>query len=421
MDPRALGGAGEGASATTRTRRARLAPIVTLAALVAFASASLAAFGAGVAAALPPGSISGVVTDASTHAALAGVEVCAELPPPPVSSETEEEGVEEPPPACAPTNAAGQYTIGGLQPGSYWVVFNPPLVAAAGGGVTFSHIDYVAQAFEGAYTEAAAKPVAVASGAAVAAIDAALERGGEIGGRVTASAGGAPLGGALVCAFEIGGEGRLGGTGCTETAPGGEYEIYGLAAGTYRVVFLANGYEPQVYNGHAAFSEATPVQVLAGQLVEGIGAALAVAAPLAAHPGAGSPPPAGAGAPGAPTGSAPLQGTPRMTLASRRLHVRGGRVVTVLLACRGSQRCHGRLELTAPVRVGARTRTMTLGSATFRIAGGARAHVAIRLDGLGRALLAGAGGQLRARLTVTLAGTAGGASQTISVRLADAA
>src|SRR5207253_201252 len=95
------------------------------------------------------------------------------------------------PPVCAATNSGGEYTIAGLAPGGYYVLFNPPLVQIPG-GIAFSHSNYIAQAFEGAYTEAAAKLVTVAAGGTVAGVDAALAPGGEVASAVDAALSPAP-------------------------------------------------------------------------------------------------------------------------------------------------------------------------------------------------------------------------------------
>ena len=61
------------------------------------------------------GQIEGTVTDASTHAAIEGVEVCA------LEKEEEEEELLEV--NCADTNASGQYSVEGLPSGEYKVEF----------------------------------------------------------------------------------------------------------------------------------------------------------------------------------------------------------------------------------------------------------------------------------------------------------
>jgi hypothetical protein len=253
-----------------------------VAVVAVLAAATLAAPGplaAAPARAEATGAIAGTVTDASTHLPVAGIRVCAPPPPPAVESE-EGEGVGElPPPACATTAASGEYTISGLAPGSYFVVFAyfPPLENNT------PQPNYVPQAYEAAYTEAAAKKVTVTAGATTSGIDAALQVGGQIAGRVTDAATGAPLAGAGVCALQRPLE-TLGNFGCAVTGASGEYTISGLAGGGFDVAFFAEGRLPQVYNGVQTLSEATIVPVTPGQLSGGINAALAPAPPQPPEP-----------------------------------------------------------------------------------------------------------------------------------------
>ena len=139
------------------------------------------------------------------------------------------------------SGGSGEYTIGGLAPGGYWVVFNPPLIVTQT-GFTTSQSNFISEAYNGAYTEAGRHGGDRGAGAAVTAIDAALAPGGEISGHVTAAAG-AAIAGALVCAEQPGAN-ALGRAGCATTSASGEYTIYGLAPGSYRVFFIANGYAP---------------------------------------------------------------------------------------------------------------------------------------------------------------------------------
>ena len=101
------------------------------------------------------GSIAGTLTDASTHAPLAGIVVCALEP-----------ALEET--VCASSGVSGQYTISGLpSSSSYRVVFSPELEAG-------KLPAYVTQYYSGKLTFAQANLVAVTVPAITSGIDAAL-------------------------------------------------------------------------------------------------------------------------------------------------------------------------------------------------------------------------------------------------------
>jgi hypothetical protein len=371
--------------------------------------------GTAAAAAEVPGSISGNVTSAATSSPLAGVEVCAVRPAPAVASEEEEEeAAPEPPPTCAATNAAGEYTLTGISPGSYWVVFNPAEVPSPS-GFSPSTVDYVSQAWDGAHTEAAARTVAVSSGGKATGIDAALAPGGEIAGHVRAAAG-SGLAGAFVCAQSSSAAEELGHFACTVTGASGEYTIYGLAPGPYDVEFFAAGYSPQIYNGQFALAQASTVNVAAGAVAEGIDATLGAAPPLGSGgPGPTSAPtPAGGGSP-----RSVLSGGPLMSLRSRTLTVLAPGVVQIVLTCHSSARCHGRVRLSTRASRRGDGRRRPLGGASFSIAAGRRATVDVQLDARGRALLSASRGRLDAALAVKISGGAMSAPQLLAVHLRD--
>lgn len=123
------------------------------------------------------GQITGMATDASTHARLANVRVCA----------TGGESAH-----CASTNATGEYGISALSSGTYQVEF----VAPAGQ-------NYMSQTLSAAVTA----PSTTAS------VNAAMQPGAEISGRVTDAVSKTGIGGIEVCAFPAGG----GFTGCVTT------------------------------------------------------------------------------------------------------------------------------------------------------------------------------------------------------------
>jgi hypothetical protein len=200
------------------------------------------------------GSISGEVTSAATSSAIAGIEVCAvrEVP----FSES-----------CVLTNPSGEYTVSGLEPDEYVVVFFAP----EGSGLNF-----ITQFYEDEATFYEANPVSVTAGATRTGIDAQLVKGGEISGTVTSAASKKPLDDVDVCAFDE----ELGTGGCATTNQTGEYSILGLVSGNYDVEFFEpfegdRNYATQYYKGKSTFAEAEAVSVVAGgPPKEGIDAAL---------------------------------------------------------------------------------------------------------------------------------------------------
>ncbi len=90
---------------------------------------------------------------------------------------------------------------------------------------------------------------------ALAAGNAAAAESGSISGKVTNASTLAAVEGVYVCALTSADEDR----GCTSTDSAGVYTLTGLAAGEYRVVFIAPeaaNFAPQYYEGKAKFAEA---------------------------------------------------------------------------------------------------------------------------------------------------------------------
>jgi hypothetical protein len=208
-----------------------------------------------------PGTIEGKTTDATTTTGIEELEVCAW--PLEVEEGEEEELLG---PECTLTGANGKYEISGLTPGEYVVEFATPFDSA---------LNYVVQFYSGASSFEAANPVAVAAGATVKAINAAMVHGGRIAGKVTAAAGGSPIAGVEVCAQNTASGSES--FGCGETDPGGEYLLTGLAPGSYKVGFRAapgGGYAPQFYSGKSTYASANEVPATKEATTEGINAAL---------------------------------------------------------------------------------------------------------------------------------------------------
>jgi hypothetical protein len=226
-----------------------LGVLVTIALSLSFAPSALAA---------GTGQISGVVTRASGGVSIAGIEVCA------FSTSAEEPGAESF--GCATTSSSGEYTITGLASGQYDVEFISPAESEPG---------YIAQYYQGTTSFEDAKAVPVTAGGTVSGIDAALEEGGRITGKVTRASGGAPIEGVEVCATAVHTEGF----GCAKTKANGSYTITGLASGNYEVEFsspIEGGLDfvSQYWEYASSSTEATKVLVTAPETVSGIDAKL---------------------------------------------------------------------------------------------------------------------------------------------------
>jgi hypothetical protein len=191
------------------------------------------------------GAISGTVTSAATDTVIAGIEVCALTTEEPFAY------------SCGTTNTSGEYTLTGLEPGEYIVVFFAPLE---------SQLNYVTQYYDDKSSESEAKNVPVTAGGMASGIDASLHAGGRITGSVVNGPDKA-IAGIEVCALEsfFGFYER-----CTTTNSSGEYALVGLASGEYDVEFSAPAnsglnYVTQFWDEEATFFEADAVPVTAGE------------------------------------------------------------------------------------------------------------------------------------------------------------
>lgn len=193
------------------------------------------------------GKIEGKVIDADTALEVEGVLVCALEP------------VELEPVSCEETDADGKYVLGGLPNGSYIVGFRA------------SYLGYVTQYYNGETSVEDAAEVTIVAGGTVPGIDAEMEKGGEITGRVTDAITNAGIEEVEVCAFS---QSVFGGCAFTDSA--GNYAIQGVATGSYEVEFWAAflGYETRYYNEHPNFNEANLVSVVAPNETGGINARL---------------------------------------------------------------------------------------------------------------------------------------------------
>lgn len=172
----------------------------------------------GIGAALEKGGwVSGTVTD-SAGFGLSGIEVCvfAKLLP-------------ELGPLCVTTGPSGKYTIENLSPGPYTAHFS-----AAESSNVFP------QYYEGAASAQEADDFFVFGYNETSGIDAKMELGSEITGRVLEAGSGAPLAGIRVCALDPGSGAEVR---CAMSAADGAYSIFSLHTGTYVVGFSVTGEE----------------------------------------------------------------------------------------------------------------------------------------------------------------------------------
>ncbi len=206
--------------------------------------------------------ITGQVTRAVGGTPIEDIEVCAYS----VSGEPEGFG-------CATSDSHGEYTVRGLPTSRYYVEFSSDSEFTEE-----SNLDYVTQYYDGAATEATATKVPAKASEMTEEIDASLEEGGRIEGKVTDASTGAAIEGILVCARAGSGESFLGQ--CATTGANGEYTISALASGEYKVGFVqfgpagASKYITQYYNDKSSLSEAEAVPVTAPATKSGIDAAM---------------------------------------------------------------------------------------------------------------------------------------------------
>lgn len=100
-------------------------------------------------------------------------------------------------------------------------------------------------------------------------IDAELEEGGAIAGRVTDAATGAGINGVFVCAYS-----RVIAGNCATTNPAGDYAVEGLATGSYGVEFSTElpAYPTLFYNQQSSPNSANLVSVTAPNVTGNINA-----------------------------------------------------------------------------------------------------------------------------------------------------
>lgn len=332
----------------------------------------------GVDAAIQPGGkITGVVTDAVTHDQVAGIEVCAYRP------------LEYEPSRCGATNTNGEYTIDPLVGGEYVVVFRAP---------SSGPLDYAPQYYSDQASAEQANKVPVTIGETTSGIDAAMQSGGGITGRVTVAAIGSPLMNAEVCAFSVAAlsVGDETPERCVQTNANGEYSLLQLAAVQDVVEFYDQfgsngGYVREYYSGKSLLSEANPVSVTPGVTLSGIDASLHAIGEETIKP-----PPVSETAltSGLPTAAPLLKPAPFVTLMGSKLVI-SGNTASVHVVC-SKAACQGSIELVAQaasrhhkgVAATARKQRLVLATGSFSLAEGRSRTVVLRLTAAGRQELA---------------------------------
>ena len=163
------------------------------------------------------------------------------------------------------TDANGNYSVQGLSSGSYKVYFAP----AAG--------NYLPEWYDGKGSFEAAKTVAVAVGATTEKIDAILDPGGIVSGRVTDKSG-KEIQGLHVRLYDAS---RSYSTiysyiESVYTDSSGRYSFEGLPTGIYKVFFqpVLTDHMPEWYNDKKSYSSANQISVTAGSTTPDINAAL---------------------------------------------------------------------------------------------------------------------------------------------------
>jgi photosystem II stability/assembly factor-like uncharacterized protein len=157
----------------------------------------------------------------------------------------------------------GFYTISGLSPGQYKVIFG-------GGG-------YVLQWYDTGPDRAHATAVTVTAATTTTGINAALGKTGSISGRVTDGTNGLGIQGVTVEAYD-GLTGLF--VGYTYTDGTGAFSVTWLNTGSYKLRIAIAGYLEQWYTGKAGKASATGIDVTAPNTTSGINVTLAIGASI---------------------------------------------------------------------------------------------------------------------------------------------
>lgn len=198
------------------------------------------------------GQISGLVTDAGTKAALAGI--C-------VHAYNSSGGVL----ASSQTDSNGGYTLTSVPAGSAWVGFS------AGCGAS----NYLTQYYSGEPSLASATAITVPAGTTAPGVNAAMAVGAQITGAVTAKATSTAIAGICVQAYNSAGAVVA----SSQTSSSGTYTLSALPTGSYLLGFLdcqTGTYVTQYYNDEASLATADPIFVTVGTTRSGINAAMVI-------------------------------------------------------------------------------------------------------------------------------------------------
>lgn len=177
----------------------------------------------------------------------------------------------------ATTNVSGLYTLTNLAAGDYRVYFD------SGFSTNSETKRHLSEYYNQKPDLASATPVTVGADAAVANINAALQRGGELSGRATDAVTGAGLQGVMVRLFAPGAE--FASTSML-TDGSGFFTFTRLISGSYRVQFDPRSgttnthYVGQYYNNKSDLASADEIAVATGQQRTGINAQLVAGATL---------------------------------------------------------------------------------------------------------------------------------------------
>lgn len=158
------------------------------------------------------------------------------------------------------TDASGVYTLTTLPAGTYYL--------------RFERAEYLTEYYNDKAALAAADPVPVTASELKTGVDAALTKGGQITGLVTAAGAGTPLAGVSVYAYASRTSSLYQSAAAAQTNASGVYTLTGLLTRAYFVRFEKTGYVAEYYNDQSELLTAGPVSVTLGSVTGGVNAAL---------------------------------------------------------------------------------------------------------------------------------------------------
>ena len=204
--------------------------------------------------------ITGTVSDETTHAGIAGVEVCPT--PQPYTFEVD----------CVQTDSSGHYYVGGLAPTEYKISFS----------AWANNLPYVSEQYDNKPMISNGDLFTLSSPEEVRQLDVDLAEGGSIGGILTDEDGGAPVANMAACARDDADTYER----CTKSDAAGHYQINGLPSGKYSVWYESwnqVNYLREFYEDVETWAQATRIPVTAPGAASGIDAELAQGAQIFGH------------------------------------------------------------------------------------------------------------------------------------------